>query len=394
MKIQSKAVHSGDRRKPPSQVPVTTPVYASSSFIVDTSEELDKILGVEAPGFCYARYDNPTNFALEELARDLECGAGALACASGMAALQVALTAALLDRRKSIVAADALYGATIKLMMNVFAPFGVEVRFVDICDVDAVARAVAEEKPGCVLMETISNPLLRVGHIAKVAEITRAAGGALVVDNTFATPLLVRPLEAGAAISVHSATKYLAGHGDVLGGLIISGAEHAPIVKSLSRTYGPVLGPFESYLTMRGIKTFPLRVERQCANACVIARYLSAHPKVSRVHFPGNPEHPDAGTVAELFPPGLYGAMVSFELKGAGRAEVFAFMDSLQMVVKATSLGDVHTMALYPVIASHRDLSPKQRQRLGITDGLVRLSVGIEDAGDIMGDLDQALARA
>jgi len=392
VKIQSKAVHSGDRGKPATQVPVTTPIYSSSSFIVDTSEELDKILGVEAPGFCYARYDNPTNCALEELVRDLENGAGALACASGMSALQVALTAALLDRRKSIVAADALYGATIKLMMNVLAPFGVEVRFVDICNLQAVERAIAEEKPGCVVMETISNPLLRVGHIARVAEMTRSAGGALLVDNTFATPLMVRPLELGAAMSVHSATKYLAGHGDVLGGLIVSDAGHAPVVKSLSRTYGPVLGPFESYLTMRGIKTFPLRVERQCANACLIAKHLASHPRVSRVHFPGDPHHPDAATVAELFPSGLYGAMVSFELKDAGRPEVFAFMDRLKMVVRATSLGDVHTMALYPVIASHRDLPPKQRQRLGITDGLVRLSVGIEDAQDIIDDLNQALA--
>lgn len=391
MKIQSKAVHSGDRGKPPSQVPVTTPIFSSSSFIADTTEELDRILGVEAPGFCYARYDNPTNFALEELVRDLEGGAGALACASGMSALQVALTAALLDRRKSIVAADALYGATIKLMMNVLAPFGINVRFVDICNPEAVGNAISEEKPGCVVMETISNPLLRVGHIAKVAEMTRSVGGALIVDNTFATPLMVRPLELGAAMSVHSATKYLAGHGDVLGGVVVTDAEHTPVVKSLSRTYGPVLGPFECYLTMRGVKTFPLRVERQCANACRVAQYLSSHPLVSRVCFPGDPKHPDAATIAELFPQGLYGAMVSFEVKDAGRPEVFAFMDRLKMVVRATSLGDVHTMALYPVIASHRDLSPKQRQRLGITDGLVRLSVGIEDAQDIIDDLKQAL---
>lgn len=391
MKIQSKAVHAGDRGRPSGQIPVTTPIYSSSSFIADTSEEQDRILGIQSPGFCYARYDNPTNAALEELIRDLEGGAGALACASGMSAVQVALTAALLDRRKSIVAADALYGASIKLMMNVLAPFGISVRFVDICDLDAVRRAIEEAKPGCVLMETISNPLLRVGHIGKVAEMTRAAGGALVVDNTFATPLMVKPLELGAAICVHSATKYLAGHGDVLGGLIVSDAEHAPVVKSLSRTYGPVLGPFECYLTMRGIKTFPLRVERQCANACRVAQWLSGHAAVSRVHFPGDPRHPDAAAIRELFAPGLYGAMVSFELKGAGKPEVFAFMDRLKMVVRATSLGDVHTMVLYPVSASHRDLPPKQLQRTGITEGLVRLSVGIEDGDDIIADLDQAL---
>jgi cystathionine gamma-synthase/methionine-gamma-lyase len=172
---------------------------------------------------------------------------------------------------------------------------------------------------------------------------------------------------------------------------VVSDQEHFEPLRALSRIVGPVLGPFESYLTMRGIKTFPLRMERQCANASHVARWLGAHPKVERVYFPGDPAHADAAAIRRLFPANLYGGMVSFEIKGAGREDVFRFMDSLKLVVRATSLGDVHSMMLYPVMSSHREISPQHRQRMGIRDSLVRLSVGIEAVEDIVADLEQAL---
>ena len=393
MNIHTKAVHSGDRKKTGRHVPVTTPIYTASSFFYDDMEELDRIFAQEQTGFCYSRYDNPTNAALEELVASLEGGHGALACASGMSAIQMALTTALTDRNKSVVASNAIYGATVGMLMNVFAPMGVEVAFVDVCDLESLGRTLAERKPGCVLIETISNPLLRVGEIDKIAAMARQASAALIVDNTFATPLLVRPLELGASLSVHSVTKYLAGHGDVLGGIVISDQEHYETLRSLSRTIGPVLGPFESYLTMRGIKTFAVRMERQSSNACRVANWLAGHPRVERVYFTGDRTHPDASTIHRLFPQGLYGAIVSFELRGAARAEVFRFMNALELVVRATSLGDVHSMMLYPVMSSHREISPKHRERMGIRDNLVRLSVGIEAAEDIISDLDQALAK-
>ncbi|HYP14837.1 MAG TPA: PLP-dependent aspartate aminotransferase family protein, partial [Bryobacteraceae bacterium] len=278
------------------------------------------------------------------------------------------------------------------LFNKVFEPFGVQVRYVDICDLEAVRVAIAEEQPGCVVMETISNPLLRVGQLDRIAELSRQAGAALVVDNTFATPLLVRPLDHGANLVVHSLTKYLAGHGDVLGGSITGDRESIATVRSLSRIYGPVLGPFEAYLTMRGIKTFPLRVERQNKNACRLASWLAHHPKVERVNFPADPKHPDTATVKRLFPEGLFGAMLSFELKDAGKEQVFTWMDSLSMIVRATSLGDVHTMVLYPAMSSHREISPKMRERLGIGDNLVRISTGIEAVEDIIADLERGFA--
>jgi len=391
LKIHTKAVHAGDRKKAPDAVPVTTPIYTASSYAYESMERLDRVFAREEAGYCYARYDNPSNAALEELMASLENGAGALACASGMAAVQMAVTTALTDRRKSVVAANALYGATVGMLMNVFEPAGTAVRFVDTCDLDALGAAVAEARPGCILVESISNPLLRVGEIDRIAAIAREAGAALVVDNTFATPLIARPLEWGANLVVHSVTKYLAGHGDVLGGVVVADAEHYPGLRTLSRTIGPVLGPFESYLTMRGIKTFPLRMERQCANACRVASWLGSHPRVERVCFPGDPQHADAAAVRRLFPPNLYGAMVSFEIRDAGREEVFRFMDALRLILCATSLGDVHSMMLYPVMSSHREISPKHRERIGIRDNLVRLSVGIEAVEDIIGDLEQAL---
>lgn len=394
MKFESKTVHSGDRRKNGANwVPSTTPIYNSSTYIYESTEQLDRVMGMEEPGPSYARFDNPTRSALEALVADLEGGAGAVACASGMTALHTALLATLLDRPKRVLAADALYGTTTFMLMNIFGPMGVEPSFVNVFDPAAFEAAVEKTKPGAVVLETISNPLLRVAPLDQLAAITRKHGVPLIVDSTFATPLLVRPLDLGANMVIHSATKYLAGHGDVLGGVIVADEASYQTLRPVARTLGPVLGPFDCYLTMRGIKTLALRMERQCANACKVAQWLAGHPGVERVYFPGDATHPDAATVTRLFPKGLSGGLVAFELAGADKAGVMQFMNRLQMVVRGTSLGDVHTMILSPAMASHRDISPKQRERMGIRENLVRMSTGIEAADDIIGDLDQALAN-
>ncbi len=392
MKFDSLVVHAGDRKRGRGAViPSTTPIYLGTTYFYENAATLDRIFAHEEEGFSYGRYDNPTSHALEDLTTALEGGHGSLACASGMAALQIAFQAALLDRAPHILSAQSIYGATIKLFDQVLGPLGVETSYVDICDLKAVEKAIAEKKPGCVFMETISNPLLRVGEIDKIANLTRAAGIPLVVDSTFSTPMLIKPLELGANIVVHSATKYLAGHGDVLGGIVVSDAEHHETVRTISRIAGPVMGPFESYLTMRGIKTLALRFGRQCENACKLATWLASHPAVERVYYPADPRHPDAAAVKRLFAPELFGAIVSFEIKGLDKPGVMAFMDRLKMVVPGTSLGDVHTLLLYPVMASHRDVAPKVRERMGIRENLVRVSLGIEAAEDVMADLDQAL---
>ena len=396
MKIETKAVHKGDRKRNPDApgafVPSSTPIYTATTYLYEDTAKLDRVLGREEAGFCYGRYDNPTRSGLEELLNELESGALAQVCASGMAAIHLALLAALTDRRKSVLAANNLYGTTTTLLAQIMGPLGIEVNFVDLCDLAAAEQKIAATKPGCIVMETISNPLLRVGDLDRIAELARAAGAALLVDNTFATPLMIRPLEHGANFAVHSLTKFLAGHGDVIGGAVISDEAHAEVLRALSRTIGPVLGPFESFLTMRGIKTFPLRFERQCANACRIATWLESHPRVARVHYLADPKHPDAAVIRRLLPNGPYGALVPFEIKDAAKEDVFRFMDQLKLVVRGTSLGDVHSLLLYPAIASHREIAPKQRQRMGISDGLVRLCAGIEALEDIIADLDQALS--
>jgi len=392
MKFDSKAIHTGERKRAGNCIPVSTPIYTAASYVYEDMDTLDRVFGREIEGPSYIRYNNPTTDALQEALTVLENGAGALACGSGMMALHMAIHAALVDRRRSVLAAKALYGATIHLLVKILEPTGIEVRFVDFNNLGEVEAAVEEDKPGCLLVETISNPLLRVVEIDRLAEIASNAGAALIVDSTFATPFICRPLELGAHMVVHSLTKYLSGHGDMMGGAIISDAGHIDTLNSTARAIGPNLGPFESFLALRGIKTFPLRMERQCQNACRVASWLSAHPSIERVYFPGDPQHPDAAITRRLFPSGVYGAVVSFELKGvAGKEGVFRFMNALQMIVPATSVGDVHTMMLYPVISSHRDLSPKHRERLGIKDNLVRLSVGIESVEDITADLDRAL---
>jgi cystathionine beta-lyase/cystathionine gamma-synthase len=394
MNIESKVVHAGDRKRKGGAVPSTTPIHLGTTYFYDTAATLDRIFGHEEEGFSYARYANPTNEALEELTTEIEHGHGSLACASGMAALQIAFQAALLERPHKILASHAIYGATVKMLDQILAPFGTEVRYIDICDLTAVEKAIVEQQPGCVFLESLSNPLLRVPRIDKIAELARANGAAVMVDSTFASPMLMRPMDLGANIVVHSATKYLAGHGDVLGGIVISDEEHHETVRMISRISGPVLGPFESYLTMRGIKTLAVRFERQCQNAKKIAEWLGSHPCIERVYYCADPKHPDAEAIRQFFAPGLFGAILSFEIRGATKNSVMSFMDRLKMVVPGTSLGDVHSLLLYPIMASHRDVSPKMRERMGIRENLVRVAAGIENVDDIIEDLDQALKRA
>ncbi len=294
MKLDTKAVHAGDRKRTGSVIPVTVPIHTATSYFYNDAADLDRVFGGEIPGFSYSRHGNPTNEALEELLASLDSGAGALACCSGMAALHLAIAAALVDRRRVILAASALYAATISLLLKVLEPTGIETVFVDFCDEQALAAAIAEHRPGALLMETISNPLLRVAPLDHIAVMAKEAGVQLIVDSTFSTPLINRPLELGADFVVHSLTKYLAGHGDVLAGSVVTNAANIESVRALARPLGPVLGPFESYLAMRGIKTFPLRMQRQCANACRIASWLATHPAIDRVYFPADPNHPDA----------------------------------------------------------------------------------------------------
>lgn len=389
--IHTQAVHAGERAPRPAYQPVSTPIHMSVGYVYETTEEMDRIFGGEADGYVYPRYGSPTVTALEEAVAVLERAPAAVAYASGMAAIHAALLGAGARAGKGVVCAADVYGATYALLTQTMASLGVPVRFVDVADLAEVRRALAEEEPAALLCEVISNPLLKVADLPALAGLARGAGARLIVDSTFATPYLVRPIELGADYVVHSATKYLAGHGDVLAGVVACSAEAARDLRERQKVLGANLGPQEAWLALRGLKTMPLRVREQCRSAERVATWLAGEGAVSRVLYPGLPAHPQYEVASRLFGGRGFGGMISFALRGAGRAEVFRFLESLRLVQPATTLGDVYSLVLYPSMSSHRALTAEQRVRLGIGDDLVRLSVGIEDPEDIIADLNQAI---
>jgi cystathionine beta-lyase/cystathionine gamma-synthase len=392
--IATQLVHAGERQIP-AAVPVTTPIYASVTYTYGSMAEVDKVFAGEMPGYVYSRYANPTLTALESAMHALEGGFSASAFGSGMAALHAALLACDPAPGATILASQDLYGATIGLLNTVFTSFGVNTVMVDYSNLDALEQKARETRPRILIAETISNPLLKVCDLAHCAEIAHAAGARLIVDNTFATPYLCRPLELGADIVVHSATKYLGGHGDVMGGIVVAREEpQHNALRSIMKLAGGIMSPYDAHEILRGLKTLALRVERQCANARTIAEKLASDRRVLRVHYPELATADARRALDRTLRPNYGGAMVSIELANNTKEGAFRFMDALRLVVRSTSLGDVFSSALHPATASHRDVPPARRRALGITDGLVRLSIGIEHVDDILADLEQALAAS
>src|ERR1051325_10152989 len=368
--ITTKFVHAGERRPLPDTLPVSTPIYASATFTYDSMDQMDQVFAGEKQGFIYTRYGNPTTAALEEAVREVEEGACACAYATGMAAIHAALIACDLKAGSTVLASRDVYGATTGLLNTVFSNFGVKTTDVDFSDL----ATVRELKPQVLIAETISNPLLKVCDIEACAEIAHENGARLIIDNTFATPYLRQPLKLGADMVVHSATKYLGGHADTMGGIVVSRDEMDSLaLVSVMKLVGGVLGVFDAHEILRGLKTLAVRMDRQCENARALAGYLKEHERIGRVHYPG------------------LGALVSIELSDNTKEAAFRFMDGLQLIVRSTSLGDVFTSVLHPATASHRELLPAKREEWGIVDGLVRISVGIEKIDDIIADIEQAL---
>jgi cystathionine gamma-synthase/methionine-gamma-lyase len=331
--------------------------------------------------------------AFETVMAELEAGQAAHAFASGMAALHAALLAAGVRAGTAVVAAPDLYGATYTLLNRLLTRLGATVRFVDVADLAAVEAALVATRPVVLLAETISNPLVKVADLPALAELAHRHGAQLLIDNTFATPYLSTPLRYGADFVVHSATKAIAGHGDVMAGVVVTSVENRSELYELNKLVGGVLGPFEAWLAMRGVKTLPLRVRQQCASAARVAGWLVGHPRVARVHYPGLEAHPQHGLARRLFGGRGFGGVLSFEIAGSDQAAAFRFMEALELCLPATTLGDIYTLVLHPATSSHRSLSQAERAQVGIGDGLVRLSLGIEEADDIIADLQQALPR-
>jgi len=391
-RLATQAVHAGKPTSRPDFQPTVTPIHPSVTYRYPSMEALDQVFAGTREGYVYARYGNPTVTALEEAVAALEHGDAALAFASGMAAIHAALLAVGARAGSAVVAAQDIYGATYTLLDQLMRTQGVTAHFVDANDLDAVEAACADLQPVALLAETISNPLLKVADLPRLAEVAHRHGAAFLVDSTFATPYLVRPLELGADVVIHSATKYLAGHGDVLGGVVVTAESLRADMLEVLKITGANLAPQEAWLALRGLRTLPLRMRQHCDNALRVARWLENHPGVSRVLYPGLPSHPHHDLSNELFGEAGFGGMLSFELAGAGQPEVFRFFEALQLCVPATTLGDVHSLFLYPAHSSHRALPAEERARIGIGEGLVRMSVGIEAIEDLLQDLEQALA--
>jgi len=395
MHLASRCIHGG-QAPCPSTGAVMPPIYVSSTYAQASPGEHQ--------GYEYSRSHNPTRFALERLIASLESSGlseahdrthGGFAFSSGLAATATCLE--LLDAGDSILAMDDLYGGTNRLLNRVRARSqGLKVIHEDLSDAARAAAAIARHRPKMVWVETPTNPTLKVCDLAAIARASAAVGAIVVADNTFATPMLQRPLELGCDVVMHSATKYLGGHSDVIAGVLVTRrADLAEKLRFMQNAIGSVLGPFDSYLVLRGIKTLAVRMRQHCTAAGEIAGWLERHPKVAKVVYPGLPSHPQHAIAARqmaLDGKPAFGGMITIFLKG-GLAESRRLLESVEVFALAESLGGVESLIEHPAIMTHASVPDAQRATLGISDSLVRLSIGIEDAHDLRADLEQALAR-
>jgi len=376
--IGTKAIHAG-QPPDPSTGAVMVPIYATSTYAQASPGQHQ--------GFEYSRSHNPTRFAYERCVAELESGSHGYAFASGLAATSTVLE--MLDAGSHVICMDDVYGGTYRLFERVRRrSSGLEFSFVDLNDIDAV-QAAMQPNTRMIWCETPTNPLLKLVDIARLAEFAKAKGVLLAVDNTFSSPILQRPLELGADIVMHSATKYLNGHSDMVGGMIVvNSPELAEQMTFLQNAVGGVQGPFDSFLALRGLKTLHLRMKAHCENAQTIAERLEAHPAIEKVAYPGLPSHPQHALAKRQMHG--FGGMVSVWLKG-GFPEAQRFMERLQLFTCAESLGGVESLANHPAVMTHASIPEERRNALGVTGNLVRLSVGVEDVADLWADIEAAL---
>jgi cystathionine gamma-lyase len=377
----TRTIHGGQYPDPTTGA-VMVPIYATSTYVQSSPGE--------HKGFEYSRSHNPTRFAFERCVADLESGTAGFAFASGLAAASTILET--LDSGAHVIASDDLYGGSFRLFDKVRRrSAGLTFSFVDMGDLAAVEAAITPQTR-MIWVETPTNPMLRLADLAGIAALAKTHGVVTVADNTFASPFIQRPLELGFDIVMHSATKYLNGHSDVVAGVAVVGdnAEIADKMKFLQNAVGAVLGPFDSFLALRGVKTLALRMQRACDSALEIARWLEAHPAIERVIYPGLESHPQHD-LAKRQMIGGFGGIISADVKG-GLAPARRMLERTQLFTLAESLGGVESLIEHPAIMTHASIPPAQREALGITDGLIRLSVGIESCRDLISDLDAALS--
>jgi cystathionine beta-lyase/cystathionine gamma-synthase len=386
-RFSTDCAHAGEEPIATASRPAVMPIYQTSVYDFPDLDVVDSVWEGKQSGYIYGRYGLPNTSALESIVAKLEGGEAALASASGMASIMVAF-ATLLQAGDEVVVAQNSYGGTVSLSLKELPRFGITpVLITDIRPHALLSKLTDRTK--ALIVETISNPLWEVVDIPALAEVCRSKGVTLVVDNTSATPCLVRPLALGADVVMHSATKFLAGHHDVTAGLLVGSQDFIARARDSAIRLGPSLAAFDAWLAVRGIKTLALRMERTCSNAMKIARFLEGHSGIRKAYYPGLETHPQHEIVRRMMG-GNGGGMLSFDIKGDMRT-ADRFVKGLAMIRFAPSFGGLTTTITHPAKTSHRSLTVAQRSEVGITDTLIRLSVGIEDADDIIADLDRAL---
>ena len=389
--FSTRAIKAASRVPAAPQAPINVPIYQTSTFEVSSALELAELLGFARPGHSYTRYSNPTHAALEEALAELE---GAEAChitASGMAAMH-GVVMSFLRSGDELLIPHAVYGGMVGLARTLLSRAGITARAVDTSDTAAVAAAIGE-RTRLVWLETISNPTSAMADIAAIAEAAHARGVPVAVDNTFASPYLCNPLALGADMVMHSMTKYIGGHSDLTGGAILGSAELVSAAREIVINAGGNSAPLEAFLGLRGLKTLALRMDRHSANALAVATALENAPGVATVRYPGLPSHPQHALAARTLRDGMAGGMVALEVSG-GRAAGERFLDLLQVAVHATSLGSVETLCSHPASSSHRQLDDAALADAGLSPGLIRVSIGLEDPDDLVEDLAGAAAGA
>jgi len=385
--ISTECAHAGEQPLESGSTPTVMPIYQTTVYDFPDLEEVDEVWDHRKPGFIYGRYGLPNHAALEEVAVKLEGAGGAVATASGMAAIVVALCTMMQSGEELVVANDC-YGGTLSVAARDFPRLGIASRFVPTTNLAALEKALSSATK-VLLVETLSNPLWNVLDVGAVAEMCHRKGVKLLVDNTVATPYLIRPLAMNADVVIHSASKFLGGHHDVTAGIVVADAAFITRAREVAIRMGPTLSPFDAWLTVRGIKTFAVRMGRICSNALAVAEFLEKHRKVRRVYYPGLAKHPQHEIVRRTMR-GRGGGMVSFELNG-NMLSAENFVKSLKLIRFAPSFGGVTTTISHPAKTSHRSLTPSQRGEAGISDTLLRLSIGIEEPEDIVAELERVL---
>lgn len=382
--FSTRAIRAASRIPEVPQPPLNAPIYASSTFEVADATELGDLLEFKRTGHSYSRHSNPTLEVLEDALAELEAGEAGLVTASGMAAAH-AVVLSTLRTGDELLIPRAVYGGMVGLAQSVLERVGVSVRSVDTTDLDAVAEAIGA-RTRLLWLETISNPTTAVADIAALAELAHARDVVVAVDNTFASPALATPLSAGADLVVHSVTKYIGGHTDLIGGAVVGSSERVMAARRIVINAGGNGSPFEAYLALRGLKTLALRMERHSSNALAVARALEIAPGVAAVRYPGLPSHAQHELAMRTLRDGRAGGMLAVELAG-GRAHGERFLERVRVAVHATSLGGVETLVSHPASSSHRQLSDEDLAGAGLSPGMVRVSIGLEDAEDLVGDL-------